>query len=244
VADALEQIEDERADVTNNANAAREAYSARLRDITNAERNLSTKKQDLSLLELEKQQVTSDYQEAIKAKTQIECIVRDLQEASNSSDQSRRSLEKQLESIETSISKKNTELAKIIPKWETATERERTLKIDIEDSSTRMNTLYAKQGRSNQFSTQRERDTYLNGEIEKLKILIPAAQNRLDDTQSEVLRAKEAYKEAGEKAKNVVSALDGRKEALKALAEEVQELNAKKHELVEQRKLVTFLFNM
>ena len=236
MSEALEQIEDERAEGIDSANAAREAFLTRQKELGVVERALEELKQQVALLELEKTQITTDRKEALKAKTQVECIIRDLSDDQDMNASAKENLEAELASLQEAISEKESQLEDLSPRCQSALQREQDVKQALEDASARMAALYAKQGRATQFRTQRERDAYLNGEIDKLNRLIPTAQTRSEDLTREVGSAEEAVDQMRLRTRDVASNLEGRKDALKSLVDEVNQLNSRKNEANEQRK--------
>lgn len=238
MSEALDQIEDERAEGIDSANAAREAFLTRQKDLSTIERALEEHRQQVALLELEKTQIAADRKEALKARIQVECIIRDLSDDQDANTNARQNLEAELASLTERVEAKEAELEELIPQCEEAIQNEKNTKDAFEAASTQIAALYAKQGRSTQFRTQKERDQYLNGEVDKLGRLIPEAQIRMEEMSRDVASAREAVQQMRARSRDVAVNLEGRKEALRSLTEELNQLNAKKNESSEKRKCV------
>lgn len=235
------QIEDDRANIINTANEARDAFQARQRDILVAERELGERKQGLDLLEVEQGQVVSDRQEAIKAKTQVECLVRDLSDASASSATRRSVLQRELSGLESSIREKEEELQQEVqPNVASVSDQLKQLQAQLDDASTRSEALYAKQGRSNQFRSQQERDQYLSQEIQNLEARVAAKEQRLRETRALFEQGKAKFEQLERSLKELSANLDGRKGALQDLSAEASSFSSRKNLLSEQRKSVIF----
>lgn len=202
-----------------------------------AEQELSEQKQELDLLEVEKGQLISDRQEAIKTRTQVECLVRDMSDASTSSAVRQAAIEQELSELRASIEKRERELRDDInPASASAAEQLQQLQTRLNDATTRSDALYAKQGRSSQFRTQRERDDYLSSEIADLEARIKAKEQRVHETQTLVDRSKTQLEQLQTRLKSVSSDVDGRRSTLQDLYKESASLSARKTELSERRK--------
>ena len=230
------KLEEERADGTNTANAAREAAQQRTRDLSAAADTLSEKQQELDLLKLEKRSIASDKKEAVKAKTQVECIVRDLSDASASSAATREQLQADLVTLQERIDAKQVELDTITPELDAVTQDERDLKAQLEDAQTRVAALYSKQGRSKQYRTQKERDAFLNAEIDKLNLLVPDQERKLEHLDREIGSLQTAVNENAEAAEEIQRKLNGRVDELTAIKEDIASKNATKLDKIEERK--------
>lgn len=236
-------MEEERADGTNTANAAREAAQQRTRNLSAATDALSEKQQELDLLKLEKRSIATDKKEAVKAKTQVECIVRDLTDASATSAATREQLEADLLTLQERIDAKQIELDTITPELDAVTQEERQLKAQLEDAQTRVTGLYSKQGRSKQYRTQKERDTFLSAEIDKLKLLVPEQERKVERVEREIGSLQTAVNENAQAAEEIQSKLNGRVDELTAIKEDIASKNAVKLDKIEERKSARFLLS-
>lgn len=99
-----------------------------------------------------------------------------------------------------------------------------------------MQVLYAKQGRSRQFTTQAARDKYLHDEIKSLKGYEKTQQKRVEDLQKDVEGAKTQLEEVLIRSKQQASEDGERRENLRAMGEEVTKLKAEVDAMQEQRK--------
>jgi structural maintenance of chromosome 3 (chondroitin sulfate proteoglycan 6) len=81
-------------------------------------------------------------------------------------------LKKDLADAKRQSQTREAELAKVQPEYEKVATEEAKLKEAIESAQRRLNELYSKQNRKEQFKTKKERDTFLRGEIKKLEELL------------------------------------------------------------------------
>lgn len=99
-----------------------------------------------------------------------------------------------------------------------------------------MNVLYDKQGRSQQFRTQAERDTFLNAEIKSLKVYEKTQQKRIDDLKKDVDGAKESLADVIAKSEELQRGEDERRDMLRKMSEEVTQMKATVDGMQEKRK--------
>ena len=236
IGELLEEVEDERRRDIDGANERREAFNDRERTLAALEAELSEAKNRLEVLALEKRQSEEERREALKARTQVECLVRDMEESAEKGKDTTDQLEEQLERVEEEMSAKETELMEAGPAAEDKALEERRIREQLEEKSAQADALYAKQGRSSQFRTQRDRDRHLNAEVAKLKGSIEARQSSAATLGRDVESAKEELQSAEERSSRVREKLEGRKGELKERATEMEKVRAEHNELIERRK--------
>lgn len=191
------------------------------------------------MLDVEKNQLVSDRQEAIKAKTQLECLVRDESDASTTSASTRAALEQQIKELQSSINSKETELhSDVGPEATQVSAQVHDMQTRLNDAIVRSELLYAKQVRSSQFRNQHERDAYLRRDITNLENRIGAKEERLEETRGLVKSCKSSLEQLTTQLREATISLDGRKDALRELSSESSAFAAEKTKLIERRKFV------
>lgn len=89
------------------------------------EAEIAEKRQQQSLLSLNRREMDNEMQDLIRSKTEVECLVADLRSADDSNDGTAEELQKQLQVISQRISEKEVELMEIEPEW--ASERQQEM---------------------------------------------------------------------------------------------------------------------
>lgn len=84
------------------------------------ETDLSSTRQEAEERNLEKLQLEQERRDLTKARTQVELLVRDLEEAGERSTGQRGALDTELERLHTEITQKESELMSVAPEWEDA----------------------------------------------------------------------------------------------------------------------------
>lgn len=124
----------------------------------------------------------------------------------------------------------------VVPEWEDKLRLETSSRQALETATTTLGTLHAKEGRKNQFKTQKERDAHLKKLVESHGKALKDREGDEEGVKREVEAAKKEAEEVGERAKELRERLDGRKEGLKSLQEELSKFRESQGEAIEQRK--------
>ena len=146
------------------------------------------------------------------------------------------SLETELEKIETDITSTEASLMESTPAYEDTLSRQTSLTQSLETAQTTLNALFAKQGRSSQFSTQEERDEHLEGLIRRNEETLTLRRNREEGLRREGEEARKELEGVGERRRELRKEMERRKEGLGELREEMKGLEEEKNEKSEQRK--------
>ena len=88
------------------------------------EAEIAEKRQQQSLLSLNKREMDNEIQDLIRSKTEVECLVADLRSAEDLNDGAAEQLQIQLQDISQRISEKEVELMEIEPEWTSERQRE------------------------------------------------------------------------------------------------------------------------
>jgi structural maintenance of chromosome 3 (chondroitin sulfate proteoglycan 6) len=106
----------------------------------------------------------------------------------------------------------------------------------LDDAQGRLQLLYAKQGRSRQFSTQAERDAFLNKEIKSTKAAHAAQAGRAQEISGQIETARQDIEEAAERRQRHEEELDNLRETISSAAQKQDELKRSLETKIEQRK--------
>jgi structural maintenance of chromosome 3 (chondroitin sulfate proteoglycan 6) len=200
------------------------------------EGRLNEARQRLSLLQVDKSQVDSDRRDAANSKVEIECLIDDLEVSSRRASSRKTELKKMLERVQETIVEKEKELSKVIPEWENATRQEQETREQLEEKKAQVDVLYAKQGRTTQFKTKKERDDYLNAEISTLESLLQTRTDSVESLRREVAVGKASLEDVKTKLVETRHTLDEKRDLTVKLSQEQQDLVRERDVLQEQRK--------
>lgn len=201
-----------------------------------AERYISDQREQLELITIEKQQLEAEKHESIKAKTQVELIIKDLADTAGRNETEGEALQADLAELEEQIIVKEQELEAIEPRYRELQAQEASVKAQIEQAEAKQQSLFAKQGRASQFRTQAERDKYLNAQIRSSKATLEGQQKALQGVADDIENSKQVLNDRKKQEADLRETLEVRREEAKKYTLELNDLNTQRAELVEQRK--------
>jgi structural maintenance of chromosome 3 (chondroitin sulfate proteoglycan 6) len=106
----------------------------------------------------------------------------------------------------------------------------------IDTAQGRLEALYGKQGRSNQFATQAERDAHLREEIETAQTSLADQQGRVEQIRGEVATAQDDLEDSQSRKTEVEASLEENKQGVLGKSEEKEAIKAQMDEQTERRK--------
>ncbi|KDE07866.1 hypothetical protein MVLG_01960 [Microbotryum lychnidis-dioicae p1A1 Lamole] len=236
VAEALEQIEEERRRDVDSANTRREETNEREKAAAELEATLTATRQRLEILRIEHREASDERSDLTKSQAQVECIVRDAEDATHRGEERLHELEQELEQVEGSIHEAETELMEVTPQFEDLSRSEATTRQALETAQTTLGVLHAKEGRRNQFRTQAERDRHLKALVEGHGKAIQEREKGAQALEADLEKAKETLSAIQEGSAEVRKELDGRKEAIREMQTKLAQHKVAQAEAVEKRK--------
>lgn len=122
------------------------------------------------------------------------------------------------------------------PAWEDKSKELQDARQRLEAAQTTLGTLHAKQGRRNQFATQKERDAHLNSMIQGHGKRIGERESGEKGVEEALEEARKELDGAQRRQGELRGELDGRKEALGQVQGELVRLKEEHRTLIEKRK--------
>ena len=185
---------------------------------------------------LTRQGTQTELTDRIRSRTELQCIVSDLQTAADRAGGQRAVLESELAGVQRQIAQEEASLAALLPEWEAHRARENEEKKRMDEARVRLDALYGKRGRLEKFRTRAERDRYLRAEIASVETYANSQNNALHNALQELEQAKVSLREIEQRAGTVGErAEDGRNRA-RELGEQLATLKDEHSELTERRK--------
>ncbi|KAJ6455782.1 structural maintenance of chromosome protein 3 [Mycena sanguinolenta] len=236
VSAALVAIEEDQRAEGHGANQRAAQYNEREKETQDLEKAISEAKHNLETLATARQDAQSELTDFIRTRTELECIVQDLQNASLRAGGKREKYNAELRQIEQQITMREDSLAELLPDWEEMRAREATERRAFDEVSARLGSLFAKQGRGAKFRTKGERDAFLKQEITSMGAFRTSQAAALQTTKNELRGAQKGLTEIDAQIAGVQGKVADGRERTKELQEEITGLKDKQNELTEKRK--------
>ena len=172
----------------------------------------------------------------VRARTELECIVQDLQNAGLRAGGKREEYETELRQVEDQIEAREASLAALLPDWEATRAREATERRALDEANAKLGSLFAKQGRGAKFRTKPERDAFLKQEITSMGAYKTTQAAALQTTKAELRDAQRGLNEVDTQITGVQGKIEDGRKKVKSLTENIAGLKEKQAELTEKRK--------
>lgn len=234
--DCLEQLDADRRQELETSADRTSVFQARERQITQLESDLAEARRSLESLEAEKVQIEIERRDGIKAKTQVECLLRDSEDVKGKDQKSKQRLSQELAQLQVEIQDKEHELAIVAPQAAAKAVESNACTERLAHVKNMVDALYAKRGRSNQFKTQKERDAHLKSEISKLKGVVESAEGMIRSVSNDLNGTKQSLADVQGQAQELRDKLDQRKRRLQELARDLSKDKDEHNQLTEKRK--------
>ena len=200
------------------------------------EQKISETKHALSTFTNTRQEAQTELTDLVRSRTELECIVADLQSTGEQEGDRRAELEEGIVAVEHQISVKERELGALIPQWNDYRAREAAEKRKMEDAKARLNALFAKQGRVKRFRTKAERDNYLHQEIASLEAYQKNRTSVLESTKGDLTSTRDALSEVTRRISGLQDSVEDGKKRVRDLGDQLSGLKDQQSDLAERRK--------
>ncbi|XP_076824516.1 structural maintenance of chromosomes protein 3-like [Clavelina lepadiformis] len=184
----------------------------------------------------EKEQSTTDRQELIKKKAQLELSCTDLNDEVKADEQSWQQARNELEELQLKITTKTREKEQIVPQFEEMMRKEKDTEKRLKISEQRRKELYAKQGRGNQFRNREERDSWIQNELRTLQRGINDKKTQIENLTDDIRATKVKLEELGHSIREREHNIQEHKKSTDALTKDSLNLKRRKDELQSQRQ--------
>lgn len=235
----IEQNEEDYTDLLENSKQdiedlnSREALCQQLID------SIGQLKTDLKVATLEKLQTDIDSNQLYQLIAEKEVEVNNLRANLSSVEQQSKSNESLVSHYKDLIAKHESKIADYKPKLRSLQEHETEIKLKLAELQTKQRALYSKQSRFSKFTTQKQRDDWLQKEIKSLKQDLKTKQTSIDQIQEKITSHKEELFEYNNRINELNEELNGnnqQSQKIDQLQTSVNELRARIVELTDQRK--------
>ena len=164
---ALADLEDRRVGGIDDADENRDRYAQSEDDLARITQQIQQLNQQIQTARLQKRQFEEEKREKAKARAQVELEERNLVHGQTAAQRTKETRDKDLEQVRTQIEEIEEELSNVIPQFDAEQAKEQSIKTRLEDATATQQRLYSKQGRSARFKSKKDRDTWLQAQVDE-----------------------------------------------------------------------------
>ncbi|KAI5289915.1 Structural maintenance of chromosomes protein 3 [Ascosphaera aggregata] len=233
---ALETIDNKRSAGVEDTDANRSRFIHGENDIAQIESEISEKKQQIELLKVEKTQLEDDRRETHRAAAQAELRAKSISESLITSESARSRREADKRTVQNAIQEKEATLNEVLPLFRVSKEEEDRVKIELTETETARQRLYAKQGRNSKFKNKSERDKWLRQEIQDTNASIHTVHAVRAQSEKDIKQLEVEIASLEPEIEKLKAQLDGRGDANQSIEEKIMNAKEERDRLIDQRK--------
>jgi len=233
----LQQLDERRQSRIDNAEENQEAYADGEDNIARINQQLEELRQNMNAARLEKKQLEDDRKERARAKAQAELDVRNLSDGRSAAQRSRQQHDESLQQVRLEIEEVEGELNNdVLPEYEQASSTAQATKTRLDNAQAQQQRLYAKQGRNARFRSKRERDEWLNGQINEANMSLSRFRATRMSTNEGIAEDEETITQLEQQIQDLQSRVNNQGGAAQGLEQELQKAKENKDKLIDERK--------
>ncbi|KAF2104566.1 putative chromosome segregation protein SudA [Rhizodiscina lignyota] len=233
---ALEEIDEKRQTGVDETDENREMFIEGEKELAKIDSQIAELKQQMEFLRMDKAQLEGERKEAVRDKAKTELDVNNLTEGQAAAQSAKTRNDQELKDIQAQINQREAELATLLPQYHKRRDDEATMKAQLADAEGTRQRLYAKQGRSSQFQNKRQRDDFLQKEIDDINMALATRKAVAMQTADDITDLEEEIGRLDVEISDLRTKLDGRGDDMQTIAQEVEQVKEQKENLTDQRK--------
>ena len=232
----LEALEEQRQGGLDGTDDNQERFIQGEKDLADVDAEISDLKQQLEFLKVDKRQLDDERKDSAKAKAKVELEVKSLSEGQSQAQQAKAQYESELATVQDSIQQHERELAEVIPQYEENLEQESAIKSNLDSAEGTRQRLYAKQGRNARFQSKRERDDFLQNEINSNQHQVGKIKAVRVQTSEDIAELEAEIASISNEIQRLREQLEGRGSSSEAMQKEIMDAKTQRDQLMDERK--------
>ena len=236
ITSALETIEDQRQTGVDDTDENREAFIEGEKAMAAVNTQMAELKQQMEFLKLDKKQLEDERRESAKAKAQVELQVKTLTDGQTAAQQAKSRNNAELQRVRGEIKQRQSELNQILPQYNTQKQQETDVKTKLDEAETTRQRLYQKQGRNARFRSKKERDDWLQDQINDTYGQLSTVKAVRMQTAEDIKQLEKDIKTLEPEIENLQDQINGRGNAVSGIDQQIQAAKEERDNLLDQRK--------
>eukprot|EP01116_Phalansterium_solitarium_P011947 TRINITY_DN2782_c0_g1_i1.p1 TRINITY_DN2782_c0_g1~~TRINITY_DN2782_c0_g1_i1.p1 ORF type:complete len:1237 (+),score=666.00 TRINITY_DN2782_c0_g1_i1:202-3912(+) len=232
----LTEIDAERADEAKKSVNVHREWEEAHEQLVQAERSVGTLQAQLAAQTAERADRHAERHELVADRARLDLQVKHSEERLKRDEARHKQLDDELAELGKQLTRQQAELDAIRPKFDEQLVNERQLNEELASVERRIAELYAKQGRTAQFKSKKERDTFLRGEIKAIETQLTAKRAQLATVQEETDAVRRTIDQHTADKEQIGNNLEQRKKQVEQRTRDYQELIGRRDELANTRK--------
>ena len=234
--EAQDKLNEDRETGVERIDEHRQALEQDEQELEETDAEMNELQQQLKMLGEEKTQLEEERRDAARERATIELQVQSMIDDQSSAQKAHKQHASDLKTVQNLIKRRETELEKIVPTFNTKRDAEKQLKQRFQDAESTCHRLLAKQGRRSQFKTRRDRDAWLQKEIDDINVSLSARKAISMQATESIAELEQLISRLDTGISELRSSIDNRGDEEQSIARDVQRIKEEEHQLQDQRK--------
>ena len=232
---ALTDLEDKRVGGLDDADENRDQYAQGEDKLAKVTQQIQQLNQQIQTARLQKRQVEEDKREKAKARAQVELEERNVAHGQAAAQRSKKTRDQELEQVRMQIEEIKEELGTVIPQFDAERKKEQSVKNRLDEAIATQQRLYGKQGRSARFKTKKDRDTWLQAQVDETFQSLSRFKATRMQTAEGIVEDQKTIASLGKEIENLQQRIGGQDDSID---QEIQAANEKRDALMDERKML------
>ena len=232
----LESLEEQRQTGMEDTDDRQEQFLKGEKALESIDAELGELKQQVEFLKLDKTQLEDERREAARAKAKVELEVKGHTEGQSAARNSKKQLVTELKSVESLIADREKQLAQMKPQYDGKLQQEMSTKSQLDDAEALRQRLYAKQGRGERFKSRKQRDDWLQKEIDDSYPQLTKIKAVRVQTTEDLANLEKAIATTEQEMKASRQQLEGRGGATNEIQGQLEKVKAERDRLSDERR--------
>ncbi|KAI8984689.1 chromosome segregation protein sudA (DA-box protein sudA) [Mycotypha africana] len=232
----LDDLEEERRRHINSSESLRDSYLKNEETVQQQKTKLRDIQQSIQLYESEKKDFQDERETLMKERAQLELLIKDLEDSQMSEEEFKSKMESEIRAMDEQINTQQATLAQIKPQYDEYVQQEQQYRLQLRILQAEQHHIHAKQARASKFTSQSERDTWLNRQIQDITHNLTIRQNQLRQLEAEKQQIEQDVAKKTKEAQQLKEAHRQQFEERERLANEELQLKLQRDEAMEERK--------
>ncbi|KAK3717623.1 Structural maintenance of chromosomes protein 3 [Vermiconidia calcicola] len=234
--EAMDKLNEDREGGMERTDENRELLQQSDAEVEEIDNEIAELQQQLKVLGEEKAQLEEEHKETARERAKIELDVQSMTDNQSAAQQARTQHATDLKAVQDQIKQREAELKQVTPQYAAKREEEKTLRQQMQDAEATSQRLYAKQGRQSQFKSKRDRDAWLQKEINDVNMVLAKRKAVVIQTAEDIAELEATIEKAETDIVDARSRIDNRGDEQQNISAEVQRAKDEHHQLLDQRK--------
>ena len=236
IQEQLENLEEQRQAGMEDTDDRQEQFLQGERDLEKIGAKLSELRQQMEFLKLDRTQMEEERKEASRTKAQVELQVKGFTEGQTVARNSKKQHTTELKSIKSLISDHEYQLVQIKPQYDSKLQQESSTKSQLDEAEATRQRLYAKQGRSERFKTKKQRNDWLQAEINNSYPQLSKIKAVRVQTTEDLVTLEKTITQTEQEMNDLRQQIEGRGGTIEQIQSQIDEAKAERSKQNDERK--------